>query len=61
MKKENILFLLLAIITVACIMAIAIAIAERSILIAIFAIVGIAIAGGIGSILRRKVQEAEKI
>ncbi|BAB06352.1 DUF5325 family protein [Halalkalibacterium halodurans] len=59
MKKENVLFLLLAIITVIGIMAIGIAIAERSILIAILAFVSIFVATGLGFTLRKKLRESE--
>lgn len=57
MKKENALFLSLAIITVICIMAIGVAIAEKSILIATLAFIGIFIATGLGFTLRKKRRE----
>ena len=61
MKKENILFLTLAIITVVCIMAIGVAIAERSLIIAALALIGITIACGIGFSLRKKLRESEEL
>jgi len=61
MKKENVLFLLLAIITVLCIMSIGVAIAERSPLIAVFAIIGAFIATGIGFSLRKKLRESGEL
>ncbi len=57
MKKENILFLTLSIVTVICIMAIGVAIAEKSLLIAVLAIIGIFIATGLGFSLRKKRRE----
>ncbi|MDQ0206490.1 YlaF family protein [Alkalicoccobacillus murimartini] len=57
MKKENILFLLLAAITVVCIMSIGIAVAERSIFIALLAIVGVILAMGLGFTLKKRVRE----
>ncbi|GAE33801.1 DUF5325 family protein [Halalkalibacter akibai] len=61
MKKENVLFLLLAIISVICIMSIGVAIAERSLLIAILAIAGVVIATGLGFTLRKKVRESNEV
>ncbi|GAF63927.1 DUF5325 family protein [Alkalihalobacillus trypoxylicola] len=61
MKKENMLFLLLATITVFCIMIIGVAIAERSILIAALAVLGIIIAMGLGFSLRKKERESREI
>lgn len=58
MKKENILFLLLAVITVLCIMSIGVAIAERSTLIGVLAFIGILIAMGLGFNLRKKLRES---
>ncbi|MCM3713052.1 DUF5325 family protein [Halalkalibacter oceani] len=58
MKKENMLFLLLAVITVLCIMSIGVAIAERSTLIGILAFIGILIAMGLGFNLRKKLRES---
>ncbi len=57
MRKENVLFLTLSIITVICIMAIGVAIAERSILIAVIAFTGIFIAMRLAFILRKKRSE----
>lgn len=54
MKKENILFLLLSIITVICIMAIGVAIAEKSIFIAGIALIGIVVSMGLGFSLKKK-------
>ena len=59
MKKENILFLALALITVICIMAIGVAIAERSILIALISLVGILFAMRIGFTLKKKLRETD--
>ena len=59
MKKENILFLTLAIITVIGIMGIGIAIAERSILIVTISLLGIFIAMRIGFSLRKKLRESD--
>ncbi|ARK31154.1 DUF5325 family protein [Halalkalibacter krulwichiae] len=61
MKKENLLFLLLAIISVICIMSIGVAIAERSILIAFLSIAGVIIATGLGFTLRKKVRESNEL
>ncbi|WP_332693836.1 DUF5325 family protein [Halalkalibacter lacteus] len=61
MKKENVLFLLLAAITVICIMSIGVAVAERSILIAILAIAGVFVATGLGFTLRKKVRESNEL
>ncbi|MDT8859175.1 YlaF family protein [Alkalihalobacillus sp. MEB130] len=61
MKKENILFLLLSAITVICIMSIGVAVAERSILIAVLAIAGVFIATGLGFTLRKKVRESSEM
>ncbi|WP_017727147.1 DUF5325 family protein [Halalkalibacterium ligniniphilum] len=61
MKKENVMFLLLAIITVVCIMAIGVAIAERSLLIAFLAFAGVFIACGIGFTLRKKLRESGEL
>ncbi|MDE5413121.1 DUF5325 family protein [Alkalihalobacterium chitinilyticum] len=61
MKKENILFLTLAIVTVIGIMAIGVAIAERSILIGILSLLGITVACGMGFSLRKKLRETEEI
>ncbi len=58
MRKENVMFLLLAIITVLCIMSIGIAVAERSLLIAFLALGGAVIATWLGFILRKKVQKS---
>ncbi len=55
------LFLLLATITVFCIMIIGVAIAERSILIAALAVLGIIIAMGLGFSLRKKERESREI
>ncbi|ADC48266.1 hypothetical protein BpOF4_00990 [Alkalihalophilus pseudofirmus OF4] len=60
MKKENVLFLLLAVITVICIMSIGVAVAERSIVIALLALIGIVIALFLGISLRKKVTEASE-
>ncbi|MCM3488906.1 hypothetical protein BTR22_07590 [Alkalihalophilus pseudofirmus] len=60
MKKENVLFLLLAVITVICIMSIGVAVAERSIVIALLALIGIVIALFLGISLRKKVNEASE-
>ncbi|MFK3937078.1 YlaF family protein [Alkalihalobacillus sp. NPDC078783] len=57
MKKENLLFLLLAAITVACIMSIGIAVAERSIIIALLAVAGVIIAMGLGFTLKKRIRE----
>ncbi|WP_054710045.1 DUF5325 family protein [Bacillus sp. JCM 19041] len=46
MKKENVLFLTLSIITVICIMGIGVAVAERSLPIAIVSILGIFLSMG---------------
>ncbi|SDC33646.1 DUF5325 family protein [Shouchella lonarensis] len=54
MKKDNILFLLLAMITVAGIMCIGVAVAERSVWIAFIACIGIFLAMTIGFRLRKK-------
>ncbi|WP_216828117.1 DUF5325 family protein [Alkalihalobacterium elongatum] len=61
MKKENILFLTLAIATVIAIMAIGVAIAERSILIGILSLIGITAACGMGFSLRKKLRESEEV
>ncbi|NEU29514.1 YlaF family protein [bacterium LRH843] len=61
MKKENVQFLSLAIITVICIMSIGVAIAERSPLIAVLALAGVIIATGLGFTLRKKLRESEEI
>ncbi|UOE92987.1 DUF5325 family protein [Alkalihalobacillus sp. LMS39] len=61
MKKENLLFLTLAIVTVICIMAIGIAIAERSIVIALLAVIGMVVATGLGFTLRKKIRESEEM
>ncbi|TWI55830.1 DUF5325 family protein [Halalkalibacter nanhaiisediminis] len=61
MKKENVLFLALAVITVICIMSIGVAIAERSIIIALLAIAGVFIATGLGFTLRKKLRESSEI
>ncbi|ERN53095.1 DUF5325 family protein [Alkalihalophilus marmarensis] len=61
MKKENVLFLLLAVITVICIMSIGVAVAERSIVIALLALIGIVIALFLGISLRKKVNEASEL
>ncbi|MFV8826995.1 DUF5325 family protein [Alkalihalobacterium sp. APHAB7] len=61
MKKENILFLTLAIVTVIGIMAIGVAIAERSILIGLLSLLGITAACGMGFSLRKKLREPEEI
>ncbi|WP_026674436.1 DUF5325 family protein [Alkalihalobacterium bogoriense] len=61
MKKENLLFLTLAIVTVICIMAIGIAIAERSIVIALLAVIGMIVATGLGFTLRKKIRESEEM
>ncbi|MBP3952175.1 DUF6358 family protein [Halalkalibacter suaedae] len=58
MKKENVLFLLLATITVICIMSIGVAVAERSLLISFISIAGVVIATGLGFTLRKKVRES---
>ncbi|WP_062048479.1 YlaF family protein [Bacillus sp. JCM 19034] len=58
MKKENFLFLLLAIITVVCIMSIGVAVAEKSMLIFLLAVAGIIIAMGLGFTLKKKVRES---
>ncbi|MDV2685279.1 DUF5325 family protein [Alkalihalophilus sp. As8PL] len=60
MKKENVLFLLLAIITVICIMSIGVAVAERSIIIALLSVVGIVIALFLGISLRKKINEVSE-
>lgn len=57
MKKENLLFLLLVAITVACIMSIGIAVAERSIIIALLAVAGVILAMGLGFTLKKRVRE----
>ncbi|WP_078391622.1 DUF5325 family protein [Shouchella patagoniensis] len=54
MKKENVLFLTLSIITVICIMGIGVAVAERSLPIAIVSILGIFLSMGLGFSLRKK-------
>jgi hypothetical protein len=54
LKKENLLFLTLSIITVLCIMAIGVAVAERSLVIAIVAILGIFLSMGLGFSRRKK-------
>ncbi|WP_088104958.1 DUF5325 family protein [Halalkalibacter urbisdiaboli] len=59
MKKENIWFMLLAILTVLCIMSIGVAIAERSIIIALLATAGMIISTGLGFSLRKKVRESQ--
>ncbi|MFC0470572.1 DUF5325 family protein [Halalkalibacter kiskunsagensis] len=61
MKKENVLFLLLAAITVICIMSIGVAVAERSILIALLAIAGVILATGLGFTLRKKLRESNEV
>ncbi|MFC0558755.1 DUF5325 family protein [Halalkalibacter alkalisediminis] len=61
MKKENVLFLLIAIISVICIMSIGVAIAERSILIAVLSIAGVVIATGLGFTLRKKLRETSEL
>lgn len=61
MKKENVLFLLLAIISVICIMSIGVAVAERSLLIALLSIAGVVIATGLGFTLRKKVRESNEL
>ncbi|MCM3759298.1 YlaF family protein [Alkalihalobacillus oceani] len=61
MKKENMLFLLLAVITVLCIMSIGVAIAERSTLIGFLAFIGILIAMGLGFNLRKKLRESSEM
>jgi hypothetical protein len=61
MKKENVLFLLIAIISVICIMSIGVAIAERSLLIAVLSIAGVIIATGLGFTLRKKVRESNEV
>lgn len=61
MKKENVLFLSLAIITVICIMSIGVAIAERSPLIGLLAIIGVFIATGLGFTLRKKLRESGEL
>lgn len=61
MKKENVLFLLIAIISVICIMSIGVAIAERSLLIAVLSIAGVIIATGLGFTLRKKVRESNEL
>ncbi|WP_100373346.1 DUF5325 family protein [Bacillus sp. FJAT-45037] len=60
MKKENVLFLLLAIITVLCIMSIGVAVAERSMIIALLSLVGITIALFLGISLRKKRREVSE-
>ncbi|TSB45295.1 YlaF family protein [Alkalicoccobacillus porphyridii] len=57
MKKENLLFLLLAFITVMCIMSVGIAIAERSIFIGLLAVVGVILAMGLGFSLKKRIRE----
>ncbi|MCK0470602.1 DUF5325 family protein [Halalkalibacter sp. APA_J-10(15)] len=59
MKKENVLFLLLAVITVICIMSIGVAVAEKSMLIFILSIIGIFLAMGLGFTLKKKINERE--
>ncbi|AIC94962.1 MULTISPECIES: DUF5325 family protein [Shouchella] len=54
MNKENVIFLTLSIITVLCIMGIGVAVAERSLLIAVVSIVGIVVSMGLGFGLRKK-------
>jgi hypothetical protein len=54
LKKENVLFLTLSIITVICIMGIGVAVAERSLPIAIVSILGIFLSMGLGFSLRKK-------
>lgn len=61
MKKENVLFLILAILTVFGIMAIGVAIAERSFLIALISLAVIIFACGIGFSLRKKLREQEEM
>ncbi|WP_227935674.1 DUF5325 family protein [Alkalihalobacillus deserti] len=61
MKKENVLFLLLATISVICIMSIGVAIAEKSFLIGILAIAGVIIATGLGFTLRKKLRESNEL
>ncbi len=51
--------MLLAIVTVICIMSIGVAIAERSILIALLATVGMVISTGFGFSLRKRIRESE--
>ncbi|GAE29923.1 DUF5325 family protein [Alkalihalobacillus hemicellulosilyticus] len=59
MKKENVLFLLLAVITVICIMSIGVAVAEKSMLIFILSIIGIFLAMRLGFTLKKKLNERE--
>ncbi|MFS0807992.1 DUF5325 family protein [Shouchella sp. 1P01AA] len=54
MNKENVIFLTLSIITVLCIMGIGVAVAERSLLIAVISIIGIVVSMGLGFGLRKK-------
>ncbi|WP_096199201.1 DUF5325 family protein [Bacillus sp. FJAT-45350] len=61
MKKENIMFLLLAVITVICIMGIGIAVAERSLLITLLSLIGIFIATGLGFNLKKKLRESNEM
>lgn len=61
MKKENVLFLMLAILTVFGIMAIGVAIAERSAMIGLFSFAVIAFACGIGFSLRKKLREQKEM
>ncbi|KGA98846.1 hypothetical protein AJ85_09170 [Alkalihalobacillus alcalophilus ATCC 27647 = CGMCC 1.3604] len=61
MKKENLLFLLLASVTVFCIMIIGVAIAERSVFIASLAILGIVVAMGLGFTLKKRARESSEI
>ena len=61
MKKENLLFLILAIFTVFGIMAIGVAIAERSLMIGLLSLVVITFACGIGFSLRKKLREQEEM
>lgn len=58
MKKENVLFLSLALVTVICIMAIGVAIAERSIFIAFLSLVGITATCGVAFSYKKKLRES---
>jgi hypothetical protein len=61
LKKENLLFVFLAFITVICIMAIGVSIALRSFSFALLSILGVLIAMGIGFYLKKRLRESQEI
>lgn len=61
MKKINVLFLGLAIVTVISLMSIGVAIAERSILGIVFAMTATILIMGFGFMLKKRMREANKL